>query len=356
MEDFFKGVRVIELSSVLAGPYAGMLFSELGAEVIKIENANGGDVTRSWKLPTENQENRTSAYYASVNYRKHVHFLDFKKMNHINKVYEMIKTADIVISNFKKGDDYKFALDYGRVKVINPRIIYAELKGFEFEPDRLAYDVVVQAETGFMSMNGHPNSPPTKMPVALMDVLAGHQLRTAIVSALWKREKTKKGAHIKTYLNKSGIAALVNQGTNYLMADKIPERIGSRHPNISLYGEVFTCKDDKELVLALGSNQHFISLCNALNAEHLTNQNDYKSNHKRLENLEPLISSLDQHFKEFTRDKLVLKFNELKVPFGIVNNLKEVAHSKQGKNMIRTENYNSEITKRFSTLGFEISQ
>jgi crotonobetainyl-CoA:carnitine CoA-transferase CaiB-like acyl-CoA transferase len=213
----------------------------------------------------------------------------------------------------------------------------------------------VQAESGFMSMNGQQNSKPTKMPVALMDVLAGHQMRAAILAALWKKEKTGKGAYIKTFLNKSGIAALVNQGTNYLMAGKIPERIGSRHPNIPLYGEVFTCKDKKEIVLALGTNQHFMLLCNALEIEHLSNLDEFSTNQSRLTNLNELVEILKLKFLNFLRKDIVVKLNEVKVPFGLVNNIKEVSESKQGRNMMRSEHQNSEFTKRFSTIAFEIT-
>ena len=131
MNQVFSELKVIELAGVLAGPLAGMFFAELGAKVIKVESAlTDGDVTRSWKLPSENPDNNVSAYFASTNYKKEYIFLDFRNQDHINEVYRLVKDADIVISNFKEGDDLKFGLDYSRLKTINPKLIYAHLSGF----------------------------------------------------------------------------------------------------------------------------------------------------------------------------------------------------------------------------------
>ncbi len=355
MEDIFEDLTVIELSSVLAGPYAGMLFSELGAKVIKIENARtNGDVTRNWKSKNENPETPISAYYASVNFKKEVVMMDFSKMNDINKTYELIKSADVVITNFKKGDDYKFALDYGRVKVINPKIVYAKLSGFESYPERVAYDVVVQAECGFMAMNGQASSPPTKMPVALMDVLAGHQLRSGILAALLRKEKTKKGALVEVSLEKSAIAALVNQGTNFLMNGSIPKRIGSRHPNIALYGEVFACKDEVEIVLAVGTQKQFLSLCDILNLPQLKTDKSYLTNSDRLKNLDQLTAELGQKIQSLNSSMFCDALDSHYIPYGMVKNMEAVAKSPLGKNSILYEKIEGVSSQRFSTVGFSI--
>lgn len=355
MNKVFEGYTIIELSSVLAGPYAVMMFSELGAKVIKIENSStNGDVTRGWKHPEENKETKISAYYSSINYKKEVRFFDLTKMNDINKTYELLKTADVVISNFKKGDDFKFALDYGRVKVINPKIIYAKLLGFENQDNRVAYDVVIQAECGFMSMNGQEDYPPTKLPVALMDVLAGHQLRSGILAALLRREKTKKGALVEVNLERSAISALVNQGSNYLMNNISAERIGSRHPNIALYGEIFKSKEGIEIVLAIGSQKQFENLCSVIRLEKLKKDNRFSNNQSRLIHLEELVELLDVAFNNFEfrylYDQLTLK----NIPFGEVKDMKEVAESQTGQSMILEEKIENEITKRYSTVGFSI--
>lgn len=355
MDNVFEGYTIIELSSVLAGPYAGMMFSELGAKVIKIENSvTNGDVTRGWKHPKENKETEISAYYSAINYKKEVRFLDLTKMNDINKTYELLKTADVVISNFKKGDDYKFALDYGRVKVINPKIIYAKLSGFETQDNRVAYDVVIQAECGFMSMNGQKDSPPTKMPVALMDVLAGHQLRSGILAALLRREKTKKGALVEVNLERSAISALVNQGSNYLMNNITAERMGSRHPNIALYGEVFKSVEGTEIVLAIGSQRQFENLCSVLNLTELITDQKFTNNQNRLIHLDELTELFKVAFITYKALYLKEKLTVLNIPFGEVKNMKQVADSQTGQSMVLEEQIENVPTKRYSTVGFSI--
>ena len=302
----------------------------------------------------KNKETEISAYYSAINYKKEVRFLDLTKMNDINKTYELLKTADVVISNFKKGDDYKFALDYGRVKVINPKIIYAKLSGFETQDNRVAYDVVIQAECGFMSMNGQKDSPPTKMPVALMDVLAGHQLRSGILAALLRREKTKKGALVEVNLERSAISALVNQGSNYLMNNITAERMGSRHPNIALYGEVFKSVEGTEIVLAIGSQRQFENLCSVLNLTELITDEKFTNNQNRLIHLDELTELFKVAFITYQALYLKEKLTVLNIPFGEVKNMKQVADSQTGQSMVLEEQIENVPTKRYSTVGFSI--
>ena len=250
---------VIELASVLAGPDVGMFFSELGAKVIKIENKlTGGDVTRNWKLSSEPTENNVSAYFSSVNWNKEYLFLNLSLKEDQEQVYELVKTADIVIANFKPGDDKKLGMNYEKLKSYNPKIIFGEINGYGESNKRAAYDVVLQAETGFMSMNGSPESGPVKMPIALIDVLAAHQLKEGLLLALLQKEKTGNGSKVEVSLYDSALASLKNQATNWLMNKHIPRPIGSLHPNIAPYGETFTTKDNKTIVLAIGSNNQFI--------------------------------------------------------------------------------------------------
>ena len=256
MFSFFKNLKVVELASVLAGPSVGMFFAELGCDVKKVEHPSG-DMTRKWKLPKENKEANISGYYCSVNWGKEVHFSNLKNKKDNQKVREWISEADILISNFKYGDADKFNLSYASLREDNPRLIYAHLSGYGSDTARAAFDVIIQAESGFMHMNGQSDGPPTKMPVALMDVLAAHQMKEGILCALLEREKTGKGGLIEASLIDSGIASLANQATNYLMGDSIPSRKGSIHPNIAPYGEYFECKDGKLMVLAIGTDKQF---------------------------------------------------------------------------------------------------
>lgn len=259
--NIFENLKVIELSSVLAGPLVGTFFAELGAEVIKIENIKtGGDVTRSWKLSTENPEESISAYYAAANYGKTSLLKNLKKDSDFQEILTLIKKSDILIANFKPGDAQKLKLDFETLRPINPSLIYGEITGFGENDPRVAYDVVLQAETGYMSMNGEHGYPPLKMPLAFIDILTAHQMKEGILCALLQRSADGKGRKVTVSLYNSAIASLANQASNWLMNKHIPKKIGSLHPNIAPYGETFQCQDGKWIVLAVGSDQQFAKL------------------------------------------------------------------------------------------------
>ncbi len=201
MNTIFKDLKVIELAGVLAGPSVGYFFAELGATVVKIENPKtSGDVTRSWKLKTENPKDEGSAYFWSVNAFKEFISLDISLPSNLQKLYSIVKDADILITNFKYGDEEKLKIDYPTLSKLNSKLIYAAINGFGQNSPRTAYDLILQAESGFMSMNGEANSKALKMPVALIDLLAGHQLKEAILIGLLKRYETKKGCHVSVSL------------------------------------------------------------------------------------------------------------------------------------------------------------
>ncbi|NND33963.1 MAG: CoA transferase, partial [Saprospiraceae bacterium] len=227
--DFFKGLKVIELASVLAGPAVGMFFAELGAEVIKVENKlTGGDITRKWKLPNEDPSGAYSGYYCCVNWGKKTVLKNLKDPGEQQSVVQLIQSADIVISNFKVSSAKRFGMDFESVRPINPTIIYAQLHAFGPEEERPAYDIVLQAEAGFLHMCGEKGGNPVKMPVALIDLIAAHQLKEAILIALIKRLRTGEGSYVETSLFESAIASLANQATNWLMAGHLPQRMGTK--------------------------------------------------------------------------------------------------------------------------------
>ncbi|HET6245298.1 MAG: CoA transferase [Bacteroidetes bacterium] len=349
--NFFEGLTVIELASVLAGPATGMFFSELGARVIKIENPlTGGDVTRQWKTQSESPQSSVSAYYSSVNYNKEVHFIDLNSKQGKNKLYALLKNADILISNFKEGDAEKLGMDYNTIKKLNSKLIYAFLGGFPKGINRVAFDVVLQAETGFMSMNGTEQSGPVKMPVALIDVLAAHQLKQALLIALIHKERTGKGSYVSTTLYESAIASLVNQASNYLMQGIVPKPIGSIHPNIAPYGETFSTKDGKSIVMAIGSDKQFKSLCTILN---ISDQEDYKTNTCRIKNRKQLSDLLTIELKKHHSKGLMKKFETKNIPAGLIKNLEEVFNQPEAKNMILEENNQGQVTKTIKSIAFK---
>jgi crotonobetainyl-CoA:carnitine CoA-transferase CaiB-like acyl-CoA transferase len=349
-------IKVIELASVLAGPDVGMFFAELGAKVIKIENkVNGGDVTRKWKLPNENNQSSISAYFSSVNYNKEYRFLNLKDIADKQEVLNLIKTSDIVIANFKPGDDIKLGMDFESLKEINPKLIYGEINGYGKESKRAAYDVVLQAETGYMSMNGSSSSGPIKMPIALIDVLAAHQLKEGLLLALLNKTTSGKGALVEVSLYDTALASLKNQATNWLMNNFIPQRIGSLHPNIAPYGETFETKDNRFLVLAIGNDKHFKKLLSIIGANHLTNDNRFNTNQLRVTNRDALDKELQPIFKANNANHLMNQFLSENIPVGIVNNLKEVFENENAKKLILTETIDKQKTQRVKTAIFKIS-
>lgn len=354
MFSFSKDLKVVELASVLAGPSVGMFFAELGCEVKKVEHPSG-DMTRKWKLPKEDKEANISGYYCSVNWGKEVHFLNLKDPKDNEKVREWILEADVLISNFKYGDADKFNLSYESLKNDNPRLIYAHLTGYGSDIPRAAFDVVIQAESGFMNMNGQADGPPTKIPVALMDVLAAHQMKEGILCALLEREKTRQGGLIEASLIESGIASLANQATNYLMGDSIPTRKGSIHPNIAPYGEYFECKDGKLMVLAIGTDKQFKLLCEILGITEIAFKEEYLINQSRVSNRIELSEVLAPAFLQQDSNYWNERFIEANVPAGIIKSMDEVFNNESAEDMILHENVNGLDTKRVKSLVFKYS-
>ena len=355
INSFFKNLKVVELASVLAGPAVGMFFAELGAQVIKIENkTTSGDVTRNWKLPSEDKNKGYSAYYCSVNWHKEVLFLDLNNEEDRSKIYDLIKDADVVLSNFKTGSAEKLGMDYKTLRNFNERLIYAELTGFPEGINKPAFDIVLQAETGFLFMTGEAERDPVRMPVALIDILAAHQLKEAILIALLQREQTGKGSFVSTSLFESAIASLANQATNWLMEGYIPQRMGSAHPNISPYGDIFYTKDNKLITLAVGTEKQFEGLCLSLGVEEFVEDKRFITNVLRVENRELLKAELAKVICLFERKKLNELFEQHGVPAGNINNMREVFELPYTKDLVLEEQFpDGEQTKRVKTVAFK---
>jgi crotonobetainyl-CoA:carnitine CoA-transferase CaiB-like acyl-CoA transferase len=330
----FSDLVIIELAGVLAGPSVGLFFAELGAKVIKIENPKTqGDVTRSWKSPLENKEDPASAYYWSVNAGKEILFLDLTSTKDLEIFHTLIKTSDVLISNYKLGDDVKLKVNYETLVQINPQLIYASINGFGSQNPRTAYDLILQAESGFMFMNGEKNSQALKMPVALIDLLAGHQLKEAILIGLLKKYKSQSGSHISVSLFDSALASLANQATNWLIAHHLPSAQGSLHPNIAPYGELFLTKDQHQITFAIGSNSQFKNLCMILGIDLFENER-FKTNQQRVAHRDELYVVLNEKISQFTFDNLFNQCLDNDVPIGKIRNLKEVFELPEAQQML----------------------
>lgn len=342
----FENLKVVELASVLAGPLTGTFFAELGAKVIKIENRlTHGDVTRTWRLPTESKEKSVSAYYSAANFSKESLLLNVTDSSDYEMLIEYIRDADIVIANYKPGTAKKLKLSYEDLKQYNQSLIYAELTGFGGDESRPAFDVVLQAETGFMFMNGEPGRMPVKMPVALIDVLAAHHLKEAILCAIINKLTTGKGKHVRVSLYESALASLANQATNWLMEEHIPQPMGTQHPNIAPYGDMYTTLDGKLLVLAIGSDKQFDSLCSLLNME----ADGFSTNAQRLAKREVLNNKISEYIALKTSSFWVTELELRNIPYGIVKNMQEVFQDHKARKMLLKEIVEGTETVRVKT-------
>jgi crotonobetainyl-CoA:carnitine CoA-transferase CaiB-like acyl-CoA transferase len=352
----FSELKVIELAGVLAGPSAGLFFAELGATVIKIENPKtGGDVTRSWKLKSEDKSDKTSAYFWSVNAGKEILFLDLSIDKDLQSFYELIKTADVLITNYKLGDDLKLRVDYNTLKVLNPTLIYASINGFGNNNPRTAYDLILQAESGFMFMNGEKDAAPLKMPVALIDILAGHQLKEAILIALLNQYKTNKGSHITVSLFDTAVASLANQATNWLIVHHLPTALGSLHPNIAPYGEIFTTKDNQQITFAIGSDKQFKHLCEILNLD-LHTLPKFENNQQRVTNRDELFLILVTTILQCDFTSLFNNCVTYDVPIGKIRNLKEVFELPEAQTLISSFSYKDKMGQSVKSISFKFEE
>jgi crotonobetainyl-CoA:carnitine CoA-transferase CaiB-like acyl-CoA transferase len=353
MELPLEGIRVLELANVLAGPGVGMFLGELGASVIKVENIKSeGDVTRQWKLPTEETGTDISGYFSCVNWGKQSIAIDITTGEGLDIVYSLARQSDILLASYKPGDAEKLRVDYPVLRQINKSLIYAHVTGYGIHNPRAGYDAVIQAESGFTYMNGEAKGNPVKMPVALMDILAAHQLKEAILLALLSKERGGDGQYIEASLFRSGVASLANQATNWLVGGCIPRRMGSDHPNIVPYGTIFKTSDGKEIVLAVGTDRQFSELCSLLGQPELAVDARFRKNISRVANNVELITRLQDLIVRYDRDGILNLLKSRSIPAGGVFNMKEVFETTEAREMIIESNVNEKPVKGVSSVAF----
>lgn len=320
----FSNLLVVELASVLAGPSVGQFFAELGAEVIKVENPRtGGDVTRSWRGAGENTDDR-SAYFCSCNWGKKSVLLDLTKPEDRNHLLRLAQQADVLIASYKPGDAEKLGVGYEQLRRVNPALSYGMITGYGPEDDRVGYDAVIQAESGFMDLNGEKDGPPVKMPVALVDLLAAHQLKEGLLLALLRKQQTGVGSFVEVSLLEAALASLANQATNWTVGGKVPARQGSLHPNIAPYGDSFVTADGKRILLAVGNDRQFDSLLEAVGISPADQRvAGMRTNPERVRNREVLSGMLAQAIAAFPSRDLIDALHKRKVPAGLIRNIQE---------------------------------
>ena len=319
-----ESCTVLELASVLAGPSVGQFFAELGATVIKVENPRTqGDVTRRWTLPHETPADDRSAYFCCCNYGKESVALDLSAECGQDVLHTLVTQADIVIANYRPGRAAALGADSDTLRSINPALLYGHITGYGPDNPRPGYDAVIQAESGFMAMNGSADGPPTKMPVALMDVLAAHHLKEALLVGLLRRTQTGRGAYVPVSLMQAAVSGLANQATNYLNTGHVPKRMGSAHPNIAPYGTAYATADTP-VVLAVGTDRQFAALCDVLGCPARAKEERFATNAARVQHREALNDILRPRLAEQSADALLDALHQRGVPAGAVRALPDV--------------------------------
>ncbi|WP_313136589.1 CaiB/BaiF CoA transferase family protein [Paracoccus jeotgali] len=319
------GLKVVELARILAGPWAGQILADLGAEVIKVE-APEGDDTRRWGPPfIEREGDRSAAYFHGTNRGKTSVTADFRTPEGQQKVRDLIADADILIENFKVGGLAKYGLDFASLSALNPRLIYCSVTGFgQTGPyaHRAGYDYIIQGMSGLMSVTGEPSGQPQKVGVAVTDIFTGIYAATAILAAVEMRHRTGRGQHIDMALMDVAVAIMANQAMNYLATGQAPVRMGNAHPNLVPYA-VFDCADGW-IIIATGNDAQYRRLCQVLGLPALAEAPDYATNADRIRNREALTAALSAVTRGMQRDDLLAALEAEGVPAGPINDMQDV--------------------------------
>lgn len=331
-------IKVLDLSRVLAGPWAAQTLGDLGAEVIKVERPEGGDDTRAWGPPyvtdAAGQPTGESAYYMCTNRNKQSVGIDFTRPEGQELVRQLALQSDVLVENFKTGGLAKYGLDYASLSALNPRLVYCSVTGFgQTGPyaHRAGYDFLIQGMGGFMSISGLPDGTPgggpMKVGVALMDILTGLYASTSILAALQAREHTGRGQHIDLALLDVGVACLANQGMNYLYGHQVPQRMGNGHPNAVPYQD-FPTKDGY-MILAIGNDGQFARFCRAAGRAEWAEDPRFSTNPERLAHREELLTLMRELTVQRGTREWVALLEQHAVPCGPINTVADVFEDPQ---------------------------
>ncbi|SUD62235.1 L-carnitine dehydratase/bile acid-inducible protein F [Ectopseudomonas oleovorans] len=333
MSGALSHIRVLDLSRVLAGPWAGQIFGDLGAEVIKVERPGSGDDTRHWGPPyikdAEGNDSREAAYFQSANRNKQSLTLDFTQPEGQRLVRELVAQCDVLLENFKVGGLAAYGLDYESLKAINPRLIYCSITGFgQSGPyaKRAGYDFMIQGLGGLMSLTGRPEGEegagPMKVGVALTDILTGLYATVGVLAALNQREQSGVGQHIDVALLDVQVACLANQAMNYLATGVSPKRLGNAHPNIVPYQDFPSA--DGNFILAVGNDGQFRKFCEVAGIANFADDPRFVTNKARVAHRAELIPLLRQATVFKTTAQWIEQLEKAGVPCGSINDLQQV--------------------------------
>lgn len=324
-----KGVKVLDISRVLTGPFCTMILGDLGAEVIKVEIPGKGDETRAWGPPFAEGE---SAYYLSINRNKKSLTLNLKSDEGRKILLELAKECDVIIENFLPGTVERLGVDYETIKKVNPEIIYCSISGFGQDGpyrDFPAYDLLMQGMGGLMSITGEKDGPPIRIGVALIDIGAGMYAALGILAALMVKKETKKGQYIDVSLMDTEVSWLTYMASNYFLTGKNPVRMGSAHPNIVPY-QAYKARD-RYFILAVGNDKIWERFCEAMNLNDIVDDPRFCTNEKRVENREELNAILGEIFATKDSHEWIEILRKARVPCGPVNEISDVVNHPQVK-------------------------
>lgn len=319
------GIRVLDLSRVLAGPWATQVLGDLGADVIKIERPGLGDDTRHWGPPWLAGSEEVAAYYLACNRNKRSVAVDISRPEGAALIRRLAAGCDVVVENFKVGDLARYGLDQASLRAVNPRLICCSISGFGQDgpyAERGGYDFLIQAMGGLMSMTGPDGGEPTKVGVPVIDLFTGLYAVIAIQAALRHRDLTGEGQFIDCALMDTAVAILANQGMNWLVGGQIPRPLGNGHPTVVPY-RPFTAADGA-LIVAVGNDAQFRSLCRVLGRMDLADDPAYRSNAARLANRPAIEAALEAEIARHTRNELLDAMHRAGVPCGPINRLDQV--------------------------------
>jgi crotonobetainyl-CoA:carnitine CoA-transferase CaiB-like acyl-CoA transferase len=322
------GLRVLELARILAGPWAGQILADLGADVIKVERRGTGDDTRGWGPPfveAIDGGHLGAAYFHATNRGKRSIELDFEREQDRRIVRKLAARSDVLIENFKVGGLAKFGLDYESLSKENPRLIYCSVTGFgQTGPSaaRAGYDLMAQGMGGIMDLTGTPDGEPQRAGVPVADIFTGIYSVIGILAALIERDRTGRGCLVDTALLDSQVGVLANQALNYLISGKVPKRLGNAHPNIVPY-QVFPVADG-HIIIATGNDNQFAKLCAVLGEAQIAKEPCWLANSDRLANRDSLVARLSDLTRKWQRADLLAKLEAVQVPAGPINSLDQV--------------------------------
>jgi len=360
MTGALKGIKVLDLSRILAGPWASQMLADFGAQVIKIERPNKGDDTRYWGPPFIKEKTSTqppqAAYFHSTNRNKQSIAIDIQHKAGQQIIKDLVKNADVFIENFKVGALARYGLDYPKLKLLNPNLIYCSITGFgQTGPssERAGYDAMIQGEGGLMSITGVANGEPMKAGVALTDIMTGLYCSNAILAALMARNHIDKGQYIDIALLDVQVSTLANQGLNYLATGNNPKRQGNAHPNIVPYQTFNT--SDGIMMLAIGNDTQFRKFCQLVERPEIADNPNFRTNEQRVINRESLIEHLSKILLSQPTVWWINQLETLDIPCGPINTLQEVFNHSQIKHRNLVRKIPDNCSKQIYTIASPIN-